>query len=121
VHVYDGGRTTERWANAVGRITYDAGGRVTSLLMSGRRNEADGSSSPSEVQGEFTAYFGTYQIDAAQGVITHQVAASLSGIRASGELRRSYEVKDGMLILGFPATQNGVPVTNRLIWKRVSF
>src|SRR4051812_20143464 len=82
------GDVTDYWPNAVGRITYDADGHVTGLLMSGRRNEANGISSPPDAQGEFTAYFGTYRVDAAQGLITHQVDASLSATQAAGELRR---------------------------------
>jgi hypothetical protein len=45
-HLEDGS-SIEPWPNAVGRIAYDASGNVTSLLISGRRNEADGRSSPS--------------------------------------------------------------------------
>ena len=88
--------------------------------MSGRRNEADGRGSPPEARDEFTAYFGTYRVDIAQGVITHDVSASLSATRASKVLRRSFELNNGNLILGFPTMRNGVPMTNRLVWKRVS-
>lgn len=116
----ENGRSIEPWPNAVGRITYDASGNVTGLLMSGRRNEADGRSSPPEVQGEFTAYFGTYQVDIAQSVITHYVSASLSATRAAKVLQRSFELSDDKLILGFPTVRNGVPMTNRLVWKRIS-
>jgi hypothetical protein len=114
------GRSIEPWPNAVGRIAYDARGNVTSLLISGRRNEADGRSSPPEAQDEFTAYFGTYQVDIAQGIITHDVSASLNATRASKVLRRSFELSDDNLILGFPTIRNGVPMTNRLVWKRIS-
>jgi hypothetical protein len=72
------------------------------------------------VQGEFSAYFGTCLVDAAQRIIVHQVTASLAAARASKELRRNFDLKDGMLILSFPRTRNGVPVTNNLIWKRIS-
>jgi len=114
------GSSKVRWPDSVGRITYDADGNVTGLLMSGRRNEADGSSSPAEAEGEFTAYFGRYHVDVAQGLITHRVIASLSAPRASGELLRTYELRDGLLTLGFPAIRNGVSMTNLLVWKRIS-
>jgi hypothetical protein len=118
-HLEDG-RSIEPWPNAVGRIAYDANGNVTSLLISGRRNEANGRSSPPEAQDEFTAYFGTYHVDITQGVITHDVSASLSATRASKVLRRSFELDDDKLILGFATMRNGIPMTNRLVWKRIS-
>ena len=118
-HLEDG-RSIEPWPNAVGRVVYDPSGNVTGLLMSGHRNEADGRGSPPEAQDEFTAYFGTYQVDIAQGVITHDVSASLSATRASRVLRRSFELNDDKLILGFATMRNGVPMTNRLVWKRIS-
>jgi hypothetical protein len=88
--------------------------------MHERRNEGDGNRSPPEIQGEFSAYFGTYQADATQHIIKHQVNASLAAARASKELRRNFDFKAGSLILSFPTIRNGVPVTNNLIWKRIS-
>jgi hypothetical protein len=116
----DDGRVIEPWPNTVGRTTYDADGHMTGLLMSGRRNEADGSSSTPEAQGEFSAYFGTYRVDVTQKHIIHQVSASLSAARASRELRRCYELEDDRLVLSFPTVRNGVPMTNRLVWRRIS-
>src|SRR5215813_3718571 len=72
------GRSIEPWPKAVGRMTYDDCGNVTGLLMSGRRNEADGRDSPPAAQDEFSAYFGTYQVDSTHWVITHEVSAALS-------------------------------------------
>ena len=89
----DDGRSIEPWPNAVGRTSYDASGNVAGLLISGRRNEADGRSSPPEAQDEFSAYFGTYHVDVAQGVITHDVSASLSATRASKVLRRRFRTE----------------------------
>lgn len=81
------GRVIEPWgAHPAGRITYDADGHVTALLMHERRNEADGRSSPPDMQAEFTAYIGTYMVDVTQQIVTHKVTASLSAARASGDL-----------------------------------
>jgi hypothetical protein len=41
-------------------------------------------------------------------------------MRASKVLRRSFELSDDNLILGFPTIRNGVLMTNRLVWKRIS-
>ena len=113
------GRVTAPWGSqAVGRITYDADGHVTALLMHEQRNEANGRPSSPDVQSAFSAYFGTYTVDTAKRIVTHQVGASLSAERASGELRRNYQFKDGMLILTFTRPQDGA--TNTLKWKRIS-
>jgi hypothetical protein len=101
-----------------GRITYDAAGNVVALLMHEKRNEAEGRPSPAEVQDEYAAYFGTYTVDAAQRVVTHHILGSLSADRASREIRRNYEFRDGTLILIFVRRQDGA--TNTLVWRRVS-
>ena len=116
----DDGRCIEPWPNAVGRTAYDADGHVIGLLISRRRNEADGRSSPPEAREEFSAYFGTYSVDIAHGVISHDVSASLSATRASRVIRRSFELSDDTLILSFPTIRNGVSMTNRLVWTRIS-
>ncbi len=115
------GRAVQPWGNAAGRITYDASGNMVALLMHERRNEAQsGSRAAPETLSQYSAYFGTYRVDSANGVITHQVTGSLNGENASGELRRDFKFEGGMLILGFTTIRDGVPVTRRLVWKRIS-
>jgi Lipocalin-like domain len=89
------GSVTKPWgAHPVGRITYDPNGYVTALLMHELRNEADGLSSPAEIEADFSAYFGTYTVDPGQKVVVHQVTASLSKAHASGEIRRDYKLNE---------------------------
>lgn len=114
----DGRITAPYGSHPAGQITYDADGHVMALLMHEERNEAGGRASPREVQAEFSAYFGTYTVDATQRIVMHDVRGSLSAERASGELRRHYELKDGSLILTFTRPQDGA--TNTLVWKRIS-
>jgi hypothetical protein len=115
------GRTVQPWGNPAGRITYDADGNMVALLMHERRNEAQGGSRAApEALSQFSAYFGTYSVDPANGIISHRAAGSLNGENASGELRRTFKLEDGMLILGFTTVRDGVPVTRRLAWKRIS-
>jgi hypothetical protein len=116
----DGGVTKPWGAHPVGRITYDANGHVTALLMHELRNEADGLSSPPGIEAEFSAYFGTYTVDPEQKVVVHQVAASLSKAHASGEIRRNYELNEDALTLNFTRAWQGVPTTYSLEWKRIS-
>ena len=114
----DGGVTAPWGSQPAGRITYDADGHVTALVMHERRNEASGRVSPPEVQADFSAYFGTYSIDTAQRIVTHHVQGSLNASGASGDLRRNYEFEDSALILTFKRRQDGALVT--LKFKRVS-
>ncbi len=115
------GRAVQPWGNAAGRITYDANGNMVALLMHERRNEAQsGSRAAPETLSQYSAYFGTYRVDPANGVIAHHVTGSLNGENASGELRRDFKFEDGMLMLGFTTIRDGVPVTRRLVWRRIS-
>ena len=115
------GRAVQPWGDAAGRITYDPNGNIVALLMHERRNEArSGSRAAPETLSQYSAYFGTYRVDPANGVITHQVTGSLNGENAAGELRRDFKFEDGMLVLGFTTIRDGVPVTRRLLWRRIS-
>jgi hypothetical protein len=115
------GRSFQPWGDATGRLTYDANGNVVALLMHERRNEAQsGSRAAPETLSQYSAYFGTYHVNAANGVITHQVTGSLNGENASGELQRTFRFEDGNLILGFTTIRDGVPLVRRLVWKRIS-
>ncbi|MFL5283166.1 MAG: lipocalin-like domain-containing protein [Rhodopila sp.] len=115
------GRSVLPWGNAPGRLTYDSNGNMMGIIMHERRSVAQiGSTADPETQSQFSAYFGTYRIDTANGLIVHSVTGSLNGANASGELRRSFKMEDGMLVLGFTVDRDGVPVTRRLVWKRIS-
>ena len=114
------GKMVEPWGeHPVGRITYDANGHVTVLLMHESRNEASGQGSPAEIQTDYSAYFGSYIVDVDAGIIIHRVAASLSAAHASGEIRRNYELKDGLLKLTFTRARDGIPVIHTLAWKQI--
>ena len=115
------GRISAPWgSHPVGQITYGAEGRVTAVLMHQDRNEADGRTSSPEIQAEFSAYFGTYVVDPARRTVTHHVSGSVSAARASGELERSYELREGgtELVLSFTRPADGA--ANTLVWTRVS-
>ena len=114
------GSVSEPWGHPVGRITYDPDGNVMALVMHELRNEANGRSSPPDTQGEFSAYFGSYKVDAVRGIITHTVTGSLSAAHASHELQRNFEVGNGLLTLSFIRPRNGLPVAHVLTFKRMS-
>ena len=115
------GRVLEPWGKAVGRISYDPDGNMMAVLMHERRNQADNSNgSDSQTADSYSAYFGTYRVDFTRGVVRHQVTGSLNGNNASGELLRTFKFEDGLLVLAFSKWLDGVPVTRRLVWKRLS-
>jgi hypothetical protein len=92
---------------------------MMAVLMHEHRNEAAGHGSPPETRSQYSAYFGTYCVDWESGIISHQVTGSLNGDIASGELRRAFSFKGADLILGFTTEWEGVPITRRLVWKRL--
>ena len=103
-----------------GRIVYDETGHVTAMIVGEQRNEATGKPSPPEFLSQFTAYFGTYRVDAIRGDIVHNVTTSLNGTQASDELRRHYKIENNTLSLSFSRIRESVEVTSRLVWKRIS-
>jgi hypothetical protein len=103
-----------------GRLIYDENGHVTGMIVGEQRNEATGNACPPEAQSLFTGYFGTYQVDVPTREIIHHVTTSLNGMQASGELRRNYKVEDNTLYLSFSRIREGVQVTSRLVWRRIS-
>jgi lipocalin-like protein len=117
---YPDGRSIEPWGKATGRISYDAAGNVMGMLMHERRNQADSRATDQGALSSYSAYFGTYRVDWTEGMIRHHVDASLNSDTASGELKRSFAFENGMLILGFTTMRDGVPVTRRVQWRRIS-
>src|ERR1051325_9915204 len=103
------GRTFEPFGpHPTGRIVYDEAGHVTAMIVGEQRNEATGNPSPPELLMQFTAYFGTYRVDAMTGEIVHIVTTSLNGQQASGELRRRYRMENGRFFLSFSLMRDGV-------------
>ncbi|MGD9878684.1 lipocalin-like domain-containing protein [Reyranella sp.] len=103
-----------------GRLIYGESGQVIAMIVGERRNEAAGKPTPPEFLRQFTAYFGTYRVDGEKGEIVHNVATSLNGPQASGELRRQYRMENGRLFLSFSRMREGVEVVTRVEWKRIS-
>lgn len=114
------GRVTEPWgAPPVGRLTYGPDGRMITLLMDARRNQADGRVVPAEVQASVAAYYGTYTVDPARHVVTHHVAASLRASEA-GSIERRYTLNGDTLVLIANALYEGAAVTHTLVWHRAA-
>ena len=116
-------------AKPVGRITYDAAGRMSAQLMDPGRRAVGGSPTRSsavalrEMSSEdirymltgFFSYFGTFDVDESSRTVIHHVRACLIPTWVGTDLRRTYEFASGdQLILTADTPQS----TNRLVWKR---
>lgn len=111
---------------AVGRITYTADGRMMAQIMRGERppfgtSELYGGTAAEKAAAYdgYIAYFGTFSVDAASHVVTHQVTASLFPNWVGGEQQRFYELAGDQLILStkpFPA--HGTEVKAHVVWRR---
>jgi hypothetical protein len=110
---------------ATGQVIYSADGRMSAHLMGPNRPTADeGSREPAssefkaQAYDSYLAYYGTYTVDAAAGVITHHIHGSLFPEMAGTEQRRHFELSGDRLTLSPPATDGGPPRLH-LIWQRV--
>ena len=85
----------------VGYVMYD-GDRMGVVVQQEGRGIAGDEPTPEEalraVEG-FTAYFGPFSVNAAEGYVSHQVAGSLNPRGAGGETQPFYEFLESQLIL----------------------
>ena len=109
--------------NPVGRLTYDAMGRMSAQLMRPDRPKfkADGAARTGTAEEKvaafdgYTAYYGAYSVKDAEHVVIHHVEASLYPNWVGSEQRRAYEFSGDQLIL---RVTNAVG-ESRLVWERV--
>ncbi len=116
-------------AKPIGRITYDAAGRMSAQLMDSERRVIGGSSSRGsaaaireaspedmrDILAGFTAYFGTFDIDASSRTVIHHVQAHLIPSWVGTDLRRTYEFSSGDQLILTATFDQGA---NRLVWQR---
>ena len=103
----------------VGRLVYDAHGRMFALLMPAARNQAAGGPTiPEALAWEVAGYYGSYTVDTVRRVVTHHVRTSLRAAE-SGSLERSFLFLGSQLVLAAKATRSGAPVTYVLTWRRL--
>ena len=100
--------------NPVGRITYDALGRMSAQLMRPDRPHFQNSAGSAEEKvaafDGYVAYYGTYTVNPANHTVVHHVEASLNPNWAGIDLTRSYEFSNSQLILSTAEL--------RLVWER---
>ena len=122
---YDEKGNTTKMPYSVGQISYDAAGRMSAQLM--RAEGAPPPAPPPAAAGQggrggggaggYVAYFGRYEIDAANSRVFHHVEGSVSRNMLNTAMPRWYEFsKDGKTL--FLMTKNGDRITGRLQWDR---
>jgi len=108
---YDQNGAETKLPYSAGQISYDAAGRMSAQLM-----RSDGETPTNPAQG-YVAYFGRYEIDAAQKIVTHLVEGSVTANMVGRAMPRHFEFSpDGETL--FLSTKTGDRVTGRLRWDR---
>jgi hypothetical protein len=121
------GRVTDVWgSDPLGRLVYDARGRMSVQLLSRHRRSFAGNDraagTPEETREAFVgflAYFGTYTVDEKAGTVVHHVeGASFPNLMGSHQ-RRTFVLSGNRLTLSTPPI-----LANRrtskyvLVWER---
>jgi len=111
----------------IGVLMYDATGHMSVHAM--RRNRPrlpsdDVHLAPADLAKTafvgYGAYFGAYDVDERQGIVTHRVEGSLIPNWEGSQQRRRFTLTGDKLILEPPAIQaGGEKRTRRLTWQRV--
>jgi hypothetical protein len=107
-------------ASRTGYIIYDpAGYMAVSIMPVGRKKYAGPQPTEEEAKAAITgyaAYFGTFTIDNAEGIVTHRLQGSLNPGMAPDQ-KRFFEFSGNRLTLRPPPAANGNQT--RLTWERI--
>ena len=115
-------------ANVLGRINYDAAGNMAAQLMGDGRAHFS-SRDPREVSDaeyraafqSYTAYFGTYTVDATASTVTHHVLGATVPNWPGQDQVRFYEFSGDRLVLKTPPMRgnDGEKAIHTLVWQKV--
>lgn len=106
-------------------LIYDRTGHFSAQFMKRDRSKSvvsgpSNARNNTQAQGGYDAYFGTYSIDDATGVVTQQLMGSLSPGNVGMVLSRAMEVHGDTLLIKLETTAaDGLPVIRTLTWKRL--
>lgn len=109
----------------VALLIYDRTGHFSAQFMKRNRSAViqaapANAKNNTQAQGGYDAYFGTYSIDDANGMVTQQLMGSLSAVNVGMVLTRAMEVRGTTLLIKLETTAaDGTPVTRTLTWRRV--
>jgi hypothetical protein len=109
----------------VALLIYDRGGNFAAQFMKRDRSTVAaagpvGVKNNTQAQGGYDAYFGTYAVDDATGVVTQKLLGALSATNVGTVLSRAMTVEGDSLFIRLDTTAwDGTPVTRTLTWERV--
>jgi len=109
----------------VALLIYDRTGHFSAQFMKrdrtapGRVRSANAANN-TQAQNGYDAYFGTYRVDDASGMVTQQLLGSLSPGNVGMVLTRAMEVTGDTLCISLDTTAtDGTAVTRTLTWRRL--
>ncbi len=114
--------------DAIGLLMYTSTGHMAvQLLRANRPVFAAGDpyrGTPEEIKAAFEgyiAYFGSYEVNAVDGIVTHHVHGASFPNWIGGDQQRFFELAGNQLILSTPPILVGnATLTGVLIWERVA-
>ena len=123
----DGRHANPFGPDAVGVLTYDAAGNMSAQVMRAARPQPPGSG-PAGIETAMTsafagyiAYFGTYTIVHARGVVVHAVIGSAFPAWVGGTHTRRFTLEADRLTLSDSVTAaDGSPVEASTTWQRIA-
>lgn len=107
--------------NVVGLLMYDATGYMSVQLMRADRPIFEGTLTELKTAFEGLTYFGIYEVNESEGIITHHVENSSFPNLAGTSQIRFFQFSDNRLTLRIPETiQGDEKKTGVLVWERVT-
>jgi hypothetical protein len=119
-------------ATPVGVLIYDQSGHVAAQLSRRDRTVAmiaqecqaaaalNGTPDTAQTVLGYDAYFGTYTLNAREGIVTHHLEAALFPGDIGKDIQRSFTISGDRLTISFHTTTNeGAKVTRTLVWERM--
>jgi hypothetical protein len=119
-------------ATPKGVLIYDAAGHVAAQLSRPGRTvgmlaeecrdveRVKGTADTAQTILGYDAYFGTYTVDAREGVVTHHLESALFPGDVGKDIKRRFSISGDTLTINFDTSlRDGTPVTRTLVWSRV--
>lgn len=113
----------------MGRINYDAAGNMAAQLV-GDKRALFSSRNPAEVADQeyraafqsYTSYFGTYEVDADAGTVTHHVLGASAPSWAGHIQLRHFVLEGETITLRTPPMRgnDGNKSVHTLVWKKIA-
>jgi hypothetical protein len=119
-------------ATPKGVLIYDAAGHVAAQLSRPGRTvgmiaeecrdaeKITGTADTAQTILGYDAYFGTYTVDAQEGVVTHHLESALFPGDIGKNIKRRFSISGDTLTIKFDTSlRDGTPVTRTLVWSRM--